>query len=97
MITIYTQYFLIGTPLKFPSLQIKRKFVQYCKIKKKYRSFLPEVEEDDRGREGAGDVPCEGDGAAGDHEGSGAEPLEGVARDEAEDQDGEVQDGTDEG
>ena len=59
--------------------------------------MIPEVEEDDGGREGAGDVSGEGDGAAGDHEDSGAEPLEGVARDEAEDQDGEVQDGPDEG
>ena len=57
---------------------------------------IPEVEEDDRGGEGAGDVPGEGDGAARHHEDPGAEPLEDVARDEAKDEDGEVEDGTDE-
>ena len=59
--------------------------------------MIPEVEEDDGGGERAGDVAGEGDGAARDHERPRAEPLEGVARDEAEDQDGEVQDGPDEG
>ena len=57
---------------------------------------IPEVEEDDRGGEGACDVPYEGDWATRDHEDPGAEPLEHVARDEAEDEDGEVENGTDE-